>query len=426
MKTLPMSTFYDMQYEQIVLENGLTVLVQNMENFNTVHAIYGTKFGSIDRDFMYGYKKMNVPAGIAHFLEHKMFENEDGDAFSLYAKTGASANAYTSFDKTCYIFTASDHIDENLDILLSFVSTPYFTDESVLKEQGIIGQEIKMYDDSAEWRLMMGALSCLYGHHSVKDDIAGTVESISEITPELLYTCTDAFYRPENMVLAVAGNIDMQTVLNACERANIKAKSTPVVMMPKAEDEFVHKSELTFKMAVAKPHLCIAFKEKPFDLSSKSIIKDEVTCDILTELIVGSMTPLYRKLYDEGLVAPGFSGEFLNINGATCILFSGETNKPQEVKKLLLDEIENLRKNGVNEQMFNLCKNLMYGEFVQGLENVDDVANGLAWVFFKNRTPEQMMQTLAQLKLKDVNNMLSKVLFENKSATIIINPINAE
>ncbi len=423
MNSIQLSALNAQDFETKVLPNGLTVIVRTMEDFSTVHAIYGTKFGSVDRDFMHGYKTYKLPAGIAHFLEHKMFDNEEGDAFALFSKTGASANAYTSFEKTCYIFTASDHIEQNLDILLSFVSKPYFTDETVQKEQGIIGQEIKMYEDSAEWRLMFAALACLYENHYVKDDVAGTVESIAEITPELLYTCADAFYRPSNMVLAVAGNVSMQTVLDACERAQMDAKDTPITLMQPIETHLPIKKELTFNMAVSKPLFCLAFKEKPITGDALHVLKSEIICDIITELIAGSMTPLYRKLYDEGLVAPGFSGELMNVQGATCMLFSGETNEPQKVKELLLKEIQHIKTHGADEQMFNLCKNLMYGEIVCSLDNVEDVASGISNVFFKNRTPFQIMQVLANLKLSDVNDMLKKVLNEDKSASVIINPL---
>ena len=259
---------------------------------------------------------MDLPAGIAHFLEHKMFENEEGDAFTLYARTGASANAYTSFDKTCYIFTASGNVAENLDILLGFVSRPYFTAATVEKEQGIIGQEIKQYDDAPDWRLMFAMYECLYTAHPVRDDIAGSVESIAQITPEILYACTDAFYRPQNMVLAVAGNVTMDEVLAACARADIPVKTGTVERLASAEGPDVAEPYREFSMAVAKPLLGVGFKETP---PAGDALKTEIICDMLTELICGSMTPLYRRLYDEGLVSPGFSGEILSLPGGAFV-----------------------------------------------------------------------------------------------------------
>ena len=174
------------EYEIITLPSGLTVQVRPMPGYSSVHAVYGTDFGSIDRFFTVDGKKVVVPEGTAHFLEHKMFESDEGDAFSLYAKTGAQANAFTSFEKTCYIFTATSQIDESLDVLLGMVGKPYFTEQTIAKEQGIIGQEIKMYDDSPDWRMLTESMRCLYSAHPIRDDIAGTVESIAQITPEML------------------------------------------------------------------------------------------------------------------------------------------------------------------------------------------------------------------------------------------------
>ena len=179
-----------------VLPSGLTVLVRPMPGYSGTHVIYATRFGSIDRDFRVDGREVHLPAGVAHFLEHKMFEDEDGDAFAKFAKTGANANAFTSFDRTCYLFTATEQLDESLDVLLGMVGRPYFTKQTIAKEQGIIGQEIKMYDDSADWRLITGLCECLYHSHPIRSDIAGTVESIAEITPEMLYDCCKAFYAP--------------------------------------------------------------------------------------------------------------------------------------------------------------------------------------------------------------------------------------
>ena len=198
--------------QSVTLPSGLTVLCRTMPGYSSVHAMYATNFGSVVREFTLNGKRIQLPAGTAHFLEHKMFESEQGDAFDLYAKTGAAANAFTSYDRTCYIFTATGMTDENLDILLNMVGHPWFTKETIAKEQGIIGQEIKMYDDSPDWRLLTALFRCLYKSHPIRDDIAGTTQSIAELTPELLYACTDAFYRPGNMVLSVAGNITLVPV----------------------------------------------------------------------------------------------------------------------------------------------------------------------------------------------------------------------
>ena len=403
-----------------VLDNGLTVLVREMPGFDGVHAVYSTKFGSIDRAFELDGRRWDLPAGIAHFLEHKMFENEDGDAFALYAKTGANANAYTGFDRTSYVFTATSRVPENLDILLSFVSRPYFTKETIEKEQGIIGQEIKMYDDSPEWRLVFGIYQNLYQNHGIGEDIAGSTQSIAEITPEMLYACTDAFYRPQNMVLAVAGNVTLEMVLDACACADIPSRTAPVKRLVCEEPAGVKTYESEIRMAVAKPLVGLGFKETPI---AETDIRAALICDILPELVCGGTTPLYRRLYDEGLISPDFSGEALSVAGATCILFGGETPEPEKVRDMLLEEIARLRREGIDRELFRLCKNAMYGDLVRGLENIEESASGMASMFFRGCTVEDEAAALAALRPEDVEEALRTMLLEEHASTVIIRPV---
>ena len=219
------------EYYEIDHESGLKIFVMEKPDYNGAYALFGTKYGSVDTCFKLENEDSftSVPEGIAHFLEHKLFESEELDAFERFAETGANANAYTSFDRTCYLFQCSGEFEKNLEILLDFVKAPYFTEETVKKEQGIIGQEIKMYDDSASWRVLFGILEGLYHNHTVKDDIAGTVESIAQITPEMLYKCAEAFYSPSEMVLSVAGNITEQQLIDAVERAGFTAAKHDVI-----------------------------------------------------------------------------------------------------------------------------------------------------------------------------------------------------
>ncbi len=403
--------------ERVVLENGLTVLVRPMPGYSGVHAIYGTKFGSIDLDFKVDGQQVSLPAGVAHFLEHKMFESEDGDAFAKFAKTGAAANAYTSFDKTCYLFTATQQVDESLDILLSMVNEPYFTKATIDKEQGIIGQEIKMYDDSPDWRLMTALFSCLYHAHPIRNDIAGTVESIAQITPEMLYACCKGFYNPGNMVLAVAGNITTQQVLDACKRAKLPAHKAVVERVQPEEPLTVAKPRMEFSMQLAKPCLGVGFKEVPVQGA-----KAEIICDMLTELICGGMTSFYRTLYDQGLVNPGFGGEFLVLDGCCCFLFTGETSQPEQVRTMLLEEIQRLRREGVDEEIFTLCKNQTYGEMLQDLENIEDSATALAGSFFRGRALTEEIEALASVTKEEVDQALQTMLQPDRSATVIIWP----
>ena len=409
--------------ESKVLPSGLTLLVKPMPGYSGAHVIYATRFGSTDASFTLdkndgrGPVRIDLPAGVAHFLEHKMFESEEGDAFALYAKTGANANAYTSFDRTSYIFTATGKIDESLDVLLGMVGKPYFTEATIAKEQGIIGQEIKMYDDSPDWRVMTAIFGCLYQNHPIRHDIAGTVESIASITPDMLYDSCRAFYNPGNMVLAVAGNVTMEQVLAACERAKLPARPGSVRRIEADEPAAIARPEARFSMQVAKPCLGVGFKEAPV-----RGVKFEVICDMLTEVICGGMTPLYRTLYDQNLVNPGFDGEFLALDGLCCFMFTGETDQPEKVRDMLLAEIERLRTEGVDEELFTLCKNQLYGEMVQDLESTESAASLLAGSFLRGCRPGEELEALASVTKQDLDDALQTMLRPERSATVVVDP----
>ena len=404
-----------------VLPSGLTVLCRTMPDYSTVHAMYGTAFGSTTREFVLDGKKITLPAGTAHFLEHKMFESEEGDAFALYAKTGASANAFTSWDRTCYIFSATSYIDENLDILLNMVGKPWFTKETIAKEQGIIGQEIKMYDDSPDWRLLTGLFRCLYPTDPIRDDIAGTVESIAQLTPELLYACTDAFYNPGNMVLAVAGNIEMDQVLDACRRAGLDKPVQPhTVELPSPAPEGpIARRELQFSMPVTRPCFALGYREQPI---ARGDIKREILCDMLPDLICGGLTDLYRKLYDQALVNPEFSGDYILTRSSCSIAFTGESSCPREVVQMVRDEIARQRREGVDPELFTLVKNQMYGELLAVLEGVEDAAGQIALAFLKGTTLEDQIAMLASLTPADANEALQTMMLPENEAYVEITP----
>lgn len=407
-------------YQTKTLENGLTLLAAPMPGYRGMHAVYATNFGSVDRAFSQNGKTVNLPAGVAHFLEHKMFENEEGDAFTLYAQTGAQANAFTGFERTCYVFSATQQVDQSLDILLSFVSRPYFTAGTVEKEQGIIGQEIKMYDDSPDWRMMFALLRCLYHNCPVKEDIAGTVESIRQITPEMLYACTDAFYAPGNMVLAAAGNVTLEQLENACRRQGLRPAAAPAEKLRLPEPDSIVKSFDTFTMALAQPAVGIAFKEKPFPADCR--LEGEIICDMLCELICGDITPLFRRLYDEGLIDGDFSGETCSGADWCAILFTGESKDPKAVQKALLEEIDRLKREGIRQEDFELCRNLMYGEAVGDFESVEGAATDLVSCAMRGEGLFDRMQILSSLTRDKVQQALCEMFRPQYSATVIIRP----
>ena len=407
--------------EMVILPSGLKVVVRPMPGYSSVHCVYATRFGSVDTRFALDGQEYALPAGVAHFLEHKMFEDEDGDAFAKFAKTGANANAFTSFDRTCYLFTATQQVEESLDILLGMVNRPYFTEKTIAKEQGIIAQEIKMYDDSPDWRLITGLCSCLYHKHPIRCDIAGTVDSIAQITPPMLYGCCDAFYAPSNMVLAAAGNITMDTLLAACERAGLTAPRTaPAVQRLWADEPMtLAATELTVKMAVSKPCIGIGFKEQPLEDDDPF---HELLYSILSDCVVGGMSPLYRRLYDAGLINPGFDGELLKVPGCSAFVFTGESDDPMQVKDALLAEIRRIRAEGVDEELFTLCKHQKYGELIQMMDNVEDSAGQIAELAMSKYTFADQIAQLARMSKADADEAMQRLFSEERMATMLILP----
>lgn len=307
------------KYYKIKHTSGLTIYVSPKEGYKSAYAIFGTHFGSVNSHFITNGEEVIVPDGIAHYLEHKLFESEDGDAFTKYAKTGANANAYTSFNTTCYLFSCTDNFDESLRILLDFVRDPYFTKETVAKEQGIIGQEIKMYDDSPDWRVMMNLISSMFQNHPVRKDIAGTVETIAEITPELLYTCYNSYYNLNNMVLSVAGNVTPEQVIAIVDEILTK-QDEPLDTQSIFPDEpyEVGQDYVEQKLSVAVPLFQLGFKEDAGDkrLTSKEIAET----DILLSAFAGEASPLYKRLLDDELINQSFGYEYFEEMGYRAVI----------------------------------------------------------------------------------------------------------
>ena len=411
--------------ERYTLPSGLEVLVRPMPGYAAAHVIAAARFGSIDLRFALAGREVDLPAGAAHYLEHKMFEDQAGDAFARFARTGANANAFTSFDRTCYYFTATSAVDESLDVLLDMLTHPYFTDETVEKERGIIAQEIKMYADSPDWRLITELCQCLYHSHPIRVDIAGTCDSIARITPAMLYDCCQAFYAPANLVLAAAGNLTARQVLDACARAGLDrpaaAPAAQRILAP--EPMTLARPQKTLRMAVAKPCFGIGYKEAPLAPGDG---RTEALYDLILCCLCGGMSPLYRRLYDEGLVNPGFGGEVLRADGCCCILFTGESDQPDTVRRLLQEEIERLRAEGVDREVFTLCKNEKYGQLVENLENVEDAASQMADFALLGQTVPQQVEMLAGLTAADADAALQAILQPGRAAYVKILPDRAE
>ena len=401
---------------------GLTIYLYPKTDFASSYAMFSTNYGSIDTKFKLSTdeKIHTVPSGIAHFLEHKLFESEDGDAFARYAKTGASANAFTSFDNTSYLFSTTENFYDALEILLDFVQSPYFTKETVDKEQGIIAQEIKMYDDEPTWRVLFNLLRSMYKKHTVKEDIAGTVESIMQITAEYLYDCYRTFYNLNNMSLTIAGNFDIDKTLELCDKMLKQSENVEIERFFEEEPDEVVTNFVEEKMAVSTNIFQFGFKENIKGLKSE---KDLAITEILIDIIASTSSALYKKLYDMNLINDStFQYEYFEGESFSAILFGGESKNPQLVKTEICNYISELKKTGIDEDDFIRTKKAIYGANVSGLDKVSTLVHAISSLNFKDRELFRYIDSFAEITIDDVNKRLNELFQVEYSVLSIISP----
>ena len=424
-KTIKNNSF-GISYEKIVHSTGLTIYLYENHDYNGCYALYGTNFGSYDSSFiMDDGKEFTVPDGIAHFLEHKLFESEKEDAFQRFAKTGASANAYTSFDKTCYLFSSSQNILQSIEILIDFVSNPYFTKESVAKEQGIIGQEITMYDDNPGWQVMFATLEAMFIDSPVKKDIAGTVETISKITPEMLYKCYNAFYCPKNMVLSIAGNFDSEEVLKLVDKLvpAPKVDFDKIKRIIPSEPDTIITDHVNKKMAVSIPMFTIGYKEIPDADEDKE--RGLVCGNLLMMILFGESSDFYCDLYEEGLINPSFSTEvFSGMKGReyTVNLIEGESIQSDEVFKRVKEYVRARKIESVTKDELDRAKKVMYGDMVRGFNSLESTATRLLSSHFSGIEMFDNMDLVMEISLDEINDRLRRQFREDRAVFTRIDP----
>ena len=392
------------QVHRIDHPSGLTIYVYPKEGYRSSYAMFGTRYGSVDTAFVRDGRHIEVPEGIAHYLEHKLFENEDCDAFARYAETGASANAFTSFDVTAYLFGCSDNFAASLEILLDFVQKPYFTEQTVQKEQGIIGQEIRMCDDSPDRRVLFNLLRTMYQKHPVRVDIAGTVESISHITPELLYDCYYTFYNLHNMVLCVCGNVDVETVCEVADRVLIPAKDLSLDMALPEEPDEVSAPFVEETMPVAAPLFYLGCKcpVKGRYLSDREM----AACELIVDLLTAPSAPLYAALMRDGLINDSFGGEFFEGRSFAMFLLGGESADPKQVQQRIDEELTRLRDEGVDRERFEELRASLYGRMLRRFNSVENAAMVMMDDHFHERAPFAQSEAIAALTAEDVDRIL--------------------
>ncbi len=412
----------DESYYKIEHPSGLSILVMPKAGYSSSYAVFTAKYGSIDTKIaLEDGSFCGIPEGTAHFLEHKLFESEELAAFERFAKTGANANAYTSFDRTGYLFSCSGNFKESLEILLDFVQKPYFTQETVEKEQGIIGQEIRMYKDVPDWEVLFNLLRALYSVNPVRIDIAGTEESIAQITADLLYRCYGNFYNLNNMVLAVSGNTSVEDVLEVADRLLKPSAGSP------AKREFIEETsapELSYieeKLSVSAPQFVLGFKEAV--KTPERTAKERLGALILLHIIAGKEAPLYKKLLDAELINTTFSFEYFEGFGYACCIFAGQTKDPKAVAAEIKNEINRLKKEGVDEKSFERARRKLYGRMIMMYNDVDELANELAATFFTGNGLFDELELCKAITLDSINSRLKDILDEDSSALSVILPL---
>ena len=356
------------------LENGMTVIIIPKNTTKKKYVIWGVNFGSIDNHFKVDGEEIYIPDGVAHFLEHKMFEQENGkNSLDTLMALGIDANAYTTSDHTAYLFECTDHFYEGLDELMNYVQNPYFTNENVEKEKGIIAQEIRMYDDDPGWQLYMGILDCLYKNNPIKVDIAGTVESISKITPEVLYKCYNTFYALDNMTLVICGDFEPEKLLEEVKKRLTKNKTYEKIERIYPEKEkTINKKYVEKNMNVSMPIFAIGIKD--VSKMDSEIVKKHIAIEILLNMIIGKSSDLYKKMYNQGLLLEEPSIDYEFSEEYAHIVISGQSNDSEEVYKMFKEEIENYKNNELNIDHFERIKKKIYGDYVVEYNSVSEIA----------------------------------------------------
>ncbi|WFA87713.1 EF-P 5-aminopentanol modification-associated protein YfmH [Paenibacillus amylolyticus] len=410
-----------------VMDNGLHVYILPKPGFQKTYATFATKYGSVDNHFQVeGQEEVKVPDGIAHFLEHKMFEEPTGDIFATFASHGASANAFTSFDQTVYLFSATEYVNENIQTLVNFVQNPYFTDQNVEKEKGIIGQEIDMYADNPDWRVYFGLIEAMYQKHPVHIDIAGTVESIRTITKEMLYECYNTFYHPSNMLLFVVGGVDPQEVIDMVrsnqEQKDYKPQGS-IQRFFESEPEQVGEARREAKLAVSLPKCLFGFKETDVGLTGEQLLRRDMTTQLMMDLLFGSSTRLFQKLYDEDLISDSFGHEYNSSPQYAFSAIGGDTKDPDQLLARIREEVDAIVEKGFDSTDFERARKKKIGGYLRMLNSPENIAHEFTRQQFRGGDFFNMLPLYESITLEDVNLRLREhIRWDHLAVSLVVSP----
>ena len=404
------------------LPNGLPVYIVPKKGFSRKYALFATRYGGMDMRFEKDGQWLDTPAGIAHYLEHKMFDTEEGNALQELAKNGAEPNAFTSNAITCYYFDATEKFYESLEILLSFVSVPYFTDESVQKEQGIIAQEIGMIEDNPEWQVYKQLMQALYHTSPARTPVAGSVESISHITAQTLYDCHKAFYTPANMCLVVVGDVKPERIIASANQI-LPAKSGPLIRRDYGAEEELTAAEhfVSAAMEVSMPTFLVGFKCPPQhggEQQHRFTAIGELACDVL----MGESSPLYARLYAEGLINGSFGAAFDLLPGASYVYAGGDSKDPQAVAEAILAEAQRLVGQGVDGDYYRRVVNANFGAALKALNSFESIAVSMAEGCFQGYDPYRFPEVYDSITVEDVLDFLRQNMTRDHMALSVITP----
>jgi predicted Zn-dependent peptidase len=409
------------------IEPGLEVFVLAKRDYNKKYATYSTNFGSIDSRFIVegDDKELSVPDGVAHFLEHKLFEEEEGNVFDRFAKLGASSNAFTNFTNTTYLFSSTGSFYECLTILLDFVQQPYFTEENVEKEKGIIEQEIRMYEDNPQWRIFFNLLSVLYKNHPVKVDIAGTVESIHRISKDILYQCYRTFYHPSNMAVFVVGDVDVDRVMAQIEENIARRDYKPLGEIRRIypdEPRELSQKFIAQELVVSQPVLNLGFKERDVGYEGEQLFKRELSTSLVLDVVFGSSSHLYNKLYEDGLIDDEFDAGYVAEKDYSHTIIGGETEHPDQLYERLLDGIKQAQRDGISTEQFEHHRRKMIGDFLKSFNSLEFIANNFLAYHFRKINFFRYLDVLQNLTLDEVNHRLQEHFGDDNHARSVIMP----
>ena len=380
------STLLKERYKRIDHDSGLRIYLFP-KKMTSIYALFAVQYGSVDSSFSVDGESVTVPDGIAHFLEHKLFDCENGeDAFARFSAIGADANAYTAYNRTAYLFSCTEHFSEALRELVDFVTHPYFTDASVKKEQGIIAEEIRMYEDSPWERVYQNLLAALYHVHPVRKNICGTVKSIKKITPALLYQCYEAFYQLSNMALIVCGDIEEGDILSVVDEilpsANDRVRQAAVRILP-TEPQNVARERIEARMQVAKPIFSIGIKDDAPPTDPTQRLRRDLCMSLLNEILFSQAGEFYSTLFEEGLITPSFSYGYSSAEGFAFNRITGESNMPDTVLERLRQYVTRMCREGLSDEAFERCRRALYSDEIRAYDSTEEIANRLLSFVFE-------------------------------------------